>query len=104
MSSGFFCLTEPSALAQPPFSSALSLPDRLLLFTKSIMAFSRFKLRCRTAAIILLFLFGICSAAFSQGKPEKERIRIGYAARAVVHSIPYVTNAAGYFPRGGSSG
>lgn len=54
-------------------------------------------LKYRLAAIILCFLFGICSAAFSQGKPEKERIRFGYAARAVVHSIPYVTNAAGFF-------
>jgi len=62
-----------------------------------IMAFSKLELRCRTAAMTLLFLFGICSAAFSQGKPEKERIRIGYAARAVIHSIPYLTNEAGFF-------
>ncbi len=33
----------------------------------------------------------------AQGKPEKKRIRIGYAARAVVRSIPYVTNTAGFF-------
>jgi hypothetical protein len=29
------------------------------------------------------------SIAFGQGNPEKDRIHIGYAARAVVHSIPY---------------
>jgi ABC-type nitrate/sulfonate/bicarbonate transport system substrate-binding protein len=33
----------------------------------------------------------------AQGKPEKDRIRIGYAARAVTHSIPFVTNEAGFF-------
>jgi len=35
--------------------------------------------------------------ASAQGKPEKEKIRIGYAARAVTHSIPYVANEAGFF-------
>ena len=35
--------------------------------------------------------------AGAQGKPEKDRIRIGYAARAVTHSIPFVTNEAGFF-------
>ena len=33
----------------------------------------------------------------AQGKPEKEKIRIGYAARAVTHSIPYLANEAGLF-------
>jgi ABC-type nitrate/sulfonate/bicarbonate transport system substrate-binding protein len=35
--------------------------------------------------------------AGAQGKPEKERIRIGYAARAVTHSIPFLANEAGLF-------
>ena len=40
----------------------------------------------------------VCSAnASAQGKPEKEKIRIGYAARAVTHSIPYVAKEAGFF-------
>ena len=48
--------------------------------------------------LILLLLF-VClsSPVMAQGKPEKERIRIGYAARAVIHSIPYLTNEAGFF-------
>jgi ABC-type nitrate/sulfonate/bicarbonate transport system substrate-binding protein len=33
----------------------------------------------------------------AQGKPEKEKIRIGYAARAVTHSIPFLANEAGFF-------
>jgi NitT/TauT family transport system substrate-binding protein len=33
----------------------------------------------------------------AQGKAEKDKIRIGYAARAVTHSIPFVTNEAGFF-------
>ena len=48
-------------------------------------------------AIVLLILSIIHSVALAQGRPEKERIRIGYAARAVVHSIPYVTKEAGFF-------
>ncbi|MGH7766437.1 MAG: ABC transporter substrate-binding protein [Candidatus Binatia bacterium] len=39
----------------------------------------------------------VAANLFGQGKPEKERIHIGYAARAVVHSIPYVTQEAGLF-------
>jgi ABC-type nitrate/sulfonate/bicarbonate transport system substrate-binding protein len=35
--------------------------------------------------------------AGAQGKPEKEKIRIGYAARAVTHAIPYLANEAGLF-------
>lgn len=38
-------------------------------------------LKYRIAAIVLCFLFGVCSAAFAQGKPEKERIRSGFADR-----------------------
>ena len=49
------------------------------------------------AAIVLLILSIVHSVALAQGRPEKERIRIGYAARAVVHSIPYVTKEAGFF-------
>jgi NitT/TauT family transport system substrate-binding protein len=37
------------------------------------------------------------SDAGAQGKPEKDRIRIGYAARAVTHSIPFLANEAGFF-------
>jgi ABC-type nitrate/sulfonate/bicarbonate transport system substrate-binding protein len=42
-------------------------------------------------------LIAMSASALAQGKPEKERIHIGYAARAVVHSIPYVTKEAGFF-------
>lgn len=47
--------------------------------------------------ILALSLLAFSSPSIAQGKPEKERIRIGYAARAVVHSIPYVTKEAGFF-------
>src|SRR5262245_39340741 len=43
---------------------------------------------------VLLSLPGVASA---QVKPEKEKIRIGYAARVVAHSIPYLTAQAGLF-------
>jgi NitT/TauT family transport system substrate-binding protein len=39
--------------------------------------------------------------AGAQGKAEKDKIRIGYAARAVTHSIPFVTNEAGFFKEEG---
>jgi NitT/TauT family transport system substrate-binding protein len=47
--------------------------------------------------ILLMFSLAIGVEAGAQGKPEKERIRIGYAARAVTHSIPYVAHEAGFF-------
>ena len=52
----------------------------------------------RHLVLLTLFsplLFGANAGA--QGKPEKDKIRIGYAARAVTHSIPYLTNEAGFF-------
>ena len=42
-----------------------------------------------------LVMLGVNASA--QGKPEKEKIRIGYAARAVTHSIPFLANEAGLF-------
>ncbi len=50
-----------------------------------------------SSGILALSLLAFSSPSIAQGKPEKERIRIGYAARAVVHSIPYVTKEAGFF-------
>jgi NitT/TauT family transport system substrate-binding protein len=50
--------------------------------------------------LILLVMFALTllgANASAQGKPEKEKIRIGYAARAVTHSIPYLTNEVGFF-------
>jgi NitT/TauT family transport system substrate-binding protein len=50
-----------------------------------------------SCGILALSLLAFSSPSIAQGKPEKERIRIGYAARAVVHSIPYLTREAGFF-------
>jgi ABC-type nitrate/sulfonate/bicarbonate transport system substrate-binding protein len=46
--------------------------------------------------ICLLCFVGV---ARSQSKPE--RLRIGYAARAVAHSVPYVAKEAGFFAEEG---
>jgi NitT/TauT family transport system substrate-binding protein len=54
----------------------------------------------RLRVAILAGLFVVVPAggkAGAQGKPEKDKIRIGYAARAVTHSIPFLTNEAGFF-------
>jgi ABC-type nitrate/sulfonate/bicarbonate transport system substrate-binding protein len=56
----------------------------------------------KTAARLLILISVLASLVFgasasAQGKPEKDKIRIGYAARAVTHSIPYVANEAGFF-------
>jgi NitT/TauT family transport system substrate-binding protein len=54
----------------------------------------------RLTVLILVVLFAALLAAGNagaQGKAEKDKIRIGYAARAVTHSIPFVTNEAGFF-------
>lgn len=47
--------------------------------------------------LLILFPLTVWRNAVAQGKPEKERIRIGYAARAVTHSIPYLANETGLF-------
>ena len=48
-------------------------------------------------ACILLLLVAVPGAARAQAKPEKEKIRLGYAARVVAHSIPYLAAQAGLF-------
>ncbi|HEU4339969.1 MAG TPA: ABC transporter substrate-binding protein [Candidatus Binatia bacterium] len=50
-----------------------------------------------TPVAIVLLSIVLLSHAWAQGKPEKERMRIGYAARAVTHSIPFLANEAGLF-------
>ena len=49
------------------------------------------------SACITILLLVFASRGFAQGKPEKDRINIGYAAKAVVHSIPFVAKEAGFF-------
>jgi ABC-type nitrate/sulfonate/bicarbonate transport system substrate-binding protein len=48
-------------------------------------------------SVAILFLFVDTGAA--QAKAEK--IRIGYAARAIAHSVPYVAKEAGFFTEEG---
>ena len=57
-------------------------------------------MKFRPSVSILILLFATLTAgsdAAAQGKAEKDKIRIGYAARAVTHSIPFITNEAGFF-------
>lgn len=54
-------------------------------------------MKARIAWIPFILLAVVPTPAHPQGKPEKERIRIGYAARAVSHLIPYLANEAGLF-------
>jgi NitT/TauT family transport system substrate-binding protein len=49
--------------------------------------------------LIALVLSG--SEAWSQAKPDKDKLRIGYAARAVAHSVPFVAKEAGFFAEEG---
>ena len=58
-------------------------------------------MKFRVGLILFLGLVSIAFQAAAQGKPEKERIRIGYAARAVAHSVPYVVKEAGLFAEEG---
>ena len=51
--------------------------------------------------MVVLVLLMVAADAGAQGKPEKEKVRIGYAARAVAHSVPYVAKAAGLFAEEG---
>ena len=49
-------------------------------------------------AAALALLFSHCNAT-AQSKPDK--VRIGYAARAVAHSVPFVAKEAGFFAEEG---
>jgi len=51
--------------------------------------------------LIWLILFVAAADLRAQGKPEKDKIRIGYAARAVAHSVPFVAKEAGFFAEEG---
>jgi NitT/TauT family transport system substrate-binding protein len=60
----------------------------------------RFRLR---VSILVAVGFTVLAGgnAGAQGKAEKDKIRIGYAARAVTHSIPFITHEAGFFKEEG---
>ena len=47
----------------------------------------------------LVFLLLFSAVATAQSKPDK--VRIGYAARAVAHSVPFVAKEAGFFAEEG---
>lgn len=50
---------------------------------------------------VALWLVAIALEAPAQGMPEKDKLRIGYAARAVAHSVPFVAKEAGFFAEEG---
>jgi NitT/TauT family transport system substrate-binding protein len=60
----------------------------------------RFSLHLLTV-LVASFLLVLAVNAVAQGRPEKEKVRIGYAARAVAHSVPYVAKEAGFFAEEG---
>jgi len=54
------------------------------------------------ASVVFVALFGIAwrvDTAMAQTRPDK--LRIGYAARAVAHSVPFVAKEAGFFAEEG---
>ena len=55
------------------------------------------KLITGLAPAIFLGMWLIPGDAGAQGKAEKDKIRIGYAARAVTHSLPFLSQEAGFF-------
>lgn len=59
------------------------------------------QMKLRVFAGLSLFFFSLLlgPVATAQSKPEK--IRIGYAARAVAHSVPFVAKEAGFFAEEG---
>jgi NitT/TauT family transport system substrate-binding protein len=58
------------------------------------------KLRDALFLIFIVLMFGDATA-WSQTKSGKEKLRIGYAARAVAHSVPFVAKEAGFFAEEG---
>jgi ABC-type nitrate/sulfonate/bicarbonate transport system substrate-binding protein len=58
------------------------------------------KIRCFGFGLVLAVSFGLgVEHSGAQNKPE--RLRIGYAARAVAHSVPFVAKEAGLFAEEG---
>ena len=53
----------------------------------------------RIAATALVFPLFLSVQALAQAKLDK--VRIGYAARAVAHSVPFVAKEAGFFAEEG---
>ena len=59
-------------------------------------------MKSRIVAVALVALFGMAwrvNSAMTQSRPDK--IRFGYAARAVAHSVPFVAQEAGFFAEEG---
>jgi NitT/TauT family transport system substrate-binding protein len=56
-------------------------------------------MKLRFVIVAVCLAGAVCSSreTLAQGKPEKEKIRIGYAARAVTHSVPFIAKEAGFF-------
>lgn len=50
-----------------------------------------------SGALTLFFLFFATLVASAQGRPEKERIRIGYSVQVTVFAMPFVASEAGFF-------
>jgi NitT/TauT family transport system substrate-binding protein len=57
--------------------------------------------RWASRLLVACALFIMTGSAWAQGKPDKEKLRIGYAARAVAHSVPFVAREAGFFSEEG---
>ena len=56
------------------------------------------KFEIGTLAILVFYFLPLHAAEVTaQGKAEKDKIRIGYAARAVTHSLPFLAQEAGLF-------
>jgi ABC-type nitrate/sulfonate/bicarbonate transport system substrate-binding protein len=54
-----------------------------------------------SAAVILAFGVTLLLVQIAPGQAKPDKIRIGYAARAVAHSVPYVGKEAGFFSEEG---
>src|SRR5678815_599414 len=54
-------------------------------------------------ALITLLACGliVCAVVDVAGQTKAEKLRIGYAARAVAHSVPFVAKEAGFFAEEG---
>jgi NitT/TauT family transport system substrate-binding protein len=54
-----------------------------------------------SAAVILAFGVTLLLVQIAPGQTKPDKIRIGYAERAVAHSVPYVAKEAGFFSEEG---
>ena len=55
----------------------------------------------QSSVVLMAVMTAVLLAEFALAQSRPDKLRIGYAARAVAHSVPYVAKEAGFFSEEG---